>query len=167
MSGSDPSLPVTVPRRSKPCRSTSPIEAQSLSRLLALAGLSVEARADATACKLRQRHTRQMFQSNSLTGRQLASWSHLKSLPTGLRNSARNSCPTLSRGLFGHSEPKSTPRSALPSSSSLKAQSSSCWVARLRPNPSIERTRSGGAGLAFISFWAKPTPPPRAAHVKR
>ena len=35
------------------------------------------------------------------------------------------------------------------------------------PNPSIERTRSGGAGLAFISFWAKPAPPPRAAHFKR
>ena len=35
------------------------------------------------------------------------------------------------------------------------------------PNPSIERTHSGSAGLAFISFWAKPTPPPRAAHVKR
>ena len=35
------------------------------------------------------------------------------------------------------------------------------------PNPSIERTRSGSAGLAFISFWAKPAPPPRAAHVKR
>ena len=35
------------------------------------------------------------------------------------------------------------------------------------PNPSIERTRSGGASLAFISFWAKPAPPPRAAHVKR
>ncbi len=37
----------------------------------------------------------------------------------------------------------------------------------MRPNPSIERTRSGSAGLAFISFWAKPAPPPRAAHVKR
>ena len=35
------------------------------------------------------------------------------------------------------------------------------------PNPSIERTRSGSAGLAFISFWAKPALPPRAAHVKR
>ena len=35
------------------------------------------------------------------------------------------------------------------------------------PNPFIERTRSGIAGLAFISFWAKPAPPPRAAHVKR
>ena len=35
------------------------------------------------------------------------------------------------------------------------------------PNPSIERTRSGSAGLAFISFWAKPAPPPRPAHVKR
>ena len=35
------------------------------------------------------------------------------------------------------------------------------------PNPSIERTRSGSAGLAFISFWAKPAPPPQAAHVKR
>ena len=35
------------------------------------------------------------------------------------------------------------------------------------PNPSLERTRSGSAGLAFMSFWAKPAPPPRAAHVKR
>ena len=35
------------------------------------------------------------------------------------------------------------------------------------PNSSIERTRSGSAGLAFISFWAKPAPPPRAAPVKR
>ena len=35
------------------------------------------------------------------------------------------------------------------------------------PNPSIERTRSGSAGLAFISFWAKLALPPRAAHVKR
>ena len=33
-------------------------------------------------------------------------------------------------------------------------------------NPSIERTRIGNAGLAFISFWARPAPPPRAAHVK-
>ena len=40
-------------------------------------------------------------------------------------------------------------------------------VPRVWPNPSIERTRSGSAGLAFISFWAKPAPPPRAAHVKR
>ena len=39
--------------------------------------------------------------------------------------------------------------------------------AAVRPNPSIERTRSGSADLAFISFWAKPAPPPRAAHVKR
>ena len=39
--------------------------------------------------------------------------------------------------------------------------------ARVTPNPSIERTRSGSAGLALISFWAKPAPPPRAAHVKR
>ena len=35
------------------------------------------------------------------------------------------------------------------------------------PNPSIERTRSGSADLALISFWAKPAPPPLAAHVKR
>ena len=35
------------------------------------------------------------------------------------------------------------------------------------PNPFIERTRSGSAGLASISFWAKPALPPRAAHVKR
>ena len=37
----------------------------------------------------------------------------------------------------------------------------------MQPNPSIERTRSGSAGLAFISFWAKSAPPPQAAHVKR
>ena len=42
-----------------------------------------------------------------------------------------------------------------------------CILQLVRPNPSIERTRSGSAGLAFISFWAKPAPPPRAAHVKR
>ena len=35
------------------------------------------------------------------------------------------------------------------------------------PNPSIERTHSGSAGLALISFWARPAPPPRAAHVNR
>ena len=35
------------------------------------------------------------------------------------------------------------------------------------PNPSIERTRSGGAGLAFISFWALRALPARAAHIKR
>ena len=35
------------------------------------------------------------------------------------------------------------------------------------PNPSFKRTRSGGAGLAFISFWAKPALPPRAAQFKR
>ena len=32
---------------------------------------------------------------------------------------------------------------------------------------SIERTRSGSAGLAFISFWAKRGMPLLAAHVKR
>ena len=35
------------------------------------------------------------------------------------------------------------------------------------PNLSIERTRSGSAGLALTSFWAKPALPPQAAHVKR
>ena len=40
-------------------------------------------------------------------------------------------------------------------------------VQNVTPNPFIERTRSGSAALAFISFWAKPAPPPRAAHVKR
>jgi hypothetical protein len=38
---------------------------------------------------------------------------------------------------------------------------------RLAPNPTIERTRSGNVGLAFIFFWAKSALPPRAAHVKR
>ena len=37
----------------------------------------------------------------------------------------------------------------------------------LRANPSFKRTRSGKPALAFISFWAKPAPPPRASHVKR
>ena len=37
----------------------------------------------------------------------------------------------------------------------------------LRANPSFEPTRSGRPLQAFISFWAKPAPPPRAAHVKR
>ena len=40
-------------------------------------------------------------------------------------------------------------------------------AAKATPNPSIERTRSGSAGWAFISFGATPAPPPRAAHVKR
>ena len=35
------------------------------------------------------------------------------------------------------------------------------------PNPSIERTRSGMALQAFISFWALHALPARAAHVKR
>ena len=50
--------------------------------------------------------------------------------------------------------------------SKTAAAQRSSWR-HLRSNPSIERTRSGSAGLAFISFWAKPAPPPRAAHVKR
>ena len=42
-----------------------------------------------------------------------------------------------------------------------------CLPAPLRvapwPNPSLKRTRSGRPALAFISFWAKPAPPARAA----
>ena len=34
------------------------------------------------------------------------------------------------------------------------------------PIPSIDRTRSGSAGLVFILIWAKPATPPRAADVK-
>ena len=34
-------------------------------------------------------------------------------------------------------------------------------------NPSIERTRTGMALQAFISFWALRAMPARAAHVKR
>ena len=49
----------------------------------------------------------------------------------------------------------------------VRSHSSRYYGATETPNPSIERTRSGSAGLAFISFWAKPAPPPRAAHVKR
>lgn len=36
-------------------------------------------------------------------------------------------------------------------------------VAASVPNPSLKRTRSGKPALAFISFWAKPVSPPRAA----
>ena len=50
---------------------------------------------------------------------------------------------------------------------SKRAATQRSWWRHPRPNPSIERTRSGSAGLAFTSFWAKPAPPPRAAHVKR
>ena len=38
---------------------------------------------------------------------------------------------------------------------------------RARPNPSIERTRTGRALQALISFWALRALPARAAHVKR
>ena len=38
---------------------------------------------------------------------------------------------------------------------------------RAMPNPSIERTRTGMALQAFISFWALRALPARAAHVKR
>ena len=38
---------------------------------------------------------------------------------------------------------------------------------RVRPNPSIERTRTGIALQALISFWALRALPARAAHVKR
>ena len=48
-----------------------------------------------------------------------------------------------------------------------RAATQRSWWRHPRPNPSIERTRSGSAGLAFILFWAKPALPPRAAHVKR
>ena len=37
----------------------------------------------------------------------------------------------------------------------------------MTPNPSIERTSTGRAHLAFISFWAKRALPVPAAHVKR
>ena len=40
-------------------------------------------------------------------------------------------------------------------------------VRSTRPNPSIERTRTGRALQAPISFWALRAPPARAAHVKR
>ena len=35
------------------------------------------------------------------------------------------------------------------------------------PNSSIERTRSGSVGLAFISFWACGSLAPRASHIER
>ena len=53
------------------------------------------------------------------------------------------------------------------SSANVSAAKARAAARTASPNPSIERTRSGSAGSAFISFWAKPAPPPRAAHVKR
>ena len=41
------------------------------------------------------------------------------------------------------------------------------FPALLMPNPSIERTRSGGQLQAVISFSALRCPPALAAHVKR
>ena len=40
-------------------------------------------------------------------------------------------------------------------------------LAGILPNPSIERTRTGMALQALISFWALRALPARAAHVKR
>ena len=40
-------------------------------------------------------------------------------------------------------------------------------VQRVRPNPSVKRTRNGVAPLAFISFWAKGTTPLRSAYLER
>ena len=37
----------------------------------------------------------------------------------------------------------------------------------MTPNPSIERTRTGMALQALISFWALRALPERGAHVKR
>ena len=59
------------------------------------------------------------------------------------------------------------PTSAVIQLVSKRAATQRSWWRHPRPNPFIERTRSGGASLALISFWAKPAPPPRAAHVKR
>ena len=56
---------------------------------------------------------------------------------------------------------------ALPCGLPLELGTQPFPVLTATPNPFIERTRSGSAGLAFISFWAKPAPPPQAAHVKR
>ena len=43
----------------------------------------------------------------------------------------------------------------------------SLWCRPPRPNPSVERTRSGRPLQALISFWALRVPPARAAHLKR
>ena len=40
-------------------------------------------------------------------------------------------------------------------------------VQRVRPNPSVKRTRNGVAPLAFISFWAKVPTPLRSAYLAR
>ena len=40
-------------------------------------------------------------------------------------------------------------------------------VQRVRPNPSVKRTRNGVAPLAFISFWAKGSTPLRSAYLER
>ena len=48
-----------------------------------------------------------------------------------------------------------------------RAMGGSSSVQRVRPNPSVKRTRNGVAPLAFISFWAKPTTPLRSAYLER
>ena len=68
--------------------------------------------------------------------------------------------------LVGESKPYPESRSPV-NSVCIRHQMPQVAYRILTPNPSIERTRSGGAGLAFISFWAKPAPPALAAHVKR
>ena len=81
--------------------------------------------------------------------------------------STRFKCSQPSLSMAAHSNNEKASYS-IPRSSALSYCLSQQGRARqVTPNPSIERTRSGGAGLAFISFWAKPAPPPRAAHVKR
>ena len=66
---------------------------------------------------------------------------------------------------------------------SRQARGSLCWSANARvhrerctmqfmfnspaPNPSVERTRSGMARMALISFWTMRAMPPRAAHLQR
>ena len=61
-----------------------------------------------------------------------------------------------------------THHTPLPTSPAVAGQAKSGFRGqRVRPNPSVKRTRNGVAPLAFISFWAKATTPLRSAYLER
>ena len=103
-------------------------------------------------------------------------------LPSGHKNQdSSRSCSVASKQQRSHAfaQPQSTrsfqvsvrrfaPSALVCFAIQVKTQIQNTAVAqRVRPNPSIERTRNGRAHLAFISFWAKRALPLRSAHVKR
>ena len=127
--------------------------------------LVVAARPSAGRSPPRERHGT----SAHRVGVTLRSMAAHRWLQMQLKSSASNRCCTgFSSGTLSlvNTTPtlKVSRRSGSANVSAAKARAAAQTAS---PNPSIERTHSGSAGLAFISFCAKPAPPPRAAHVKR